>query len=97
MEDTDDKESTKFEDEKKANILQKQFSSIFTWEPEGEIPKLDIRTYICIYNLLVTEEMVRREIVNLNVYKVCGPDEINPRLLIELVDTWPNINIREKY
>ena len=30
--------------------------------------------------------MVRKEIVNLNVYKSCGPDEINPRLLIELVD-----------
>ena len=30
--------------------------------------------------------MVRKEIVNLNVYKSCGPDEINPRLLIALVD-----------
>ena len=77
----------KFEDEKKANILQKQLSSAFTREPEGEIPKLDIRANTCINNLLVTEEMLRREIVNLNVYKACGPDEINPRLLIELVDS----------
>ena len=54
LEANDEKESTKFEDEKKANILQKQLSSVFTREPEGEIPKLDIRTNTCIYNLLVT-------------------------------------------
>ena len=46
--------------------------------------QLEIRTDTCIYNI---SEMVRREIVNLNVYKACGPDEINPRLLIELVDS----------
>ena len=86
LQDINDKESTKFEDEKKADILQKQFSSVFTREPKGDTPKLDKRTDSCIYNLFVSAEMVRKEIVNLNVYKSYGPDEINPRLLIELVD-----------
>ena len=35
----------------------------------------------------MAEEMVRREPVNLNVYKACGHDEINRRMLIELVDS----------
>ena len=72
LKDTDDKESTKFEDEKKANILQKQFSSIFTWEPEGEIPKLAIRTDTFIYNLLVTEEMVRTKSLTWMYIKLVG-------------------------
>ena len=57
---------------RKLTYFKKQFSSVFTREAEGEIRKLDIRTDTCIYNLLVTEEMVRREIVNLNVYKASG-------------------------
>ena len=45
LEDKNDKEATKFEDEKKANI-QKQCCSVFTREPEGEIPKLDIKAKV---------------------------------------------------
>ena len=32
----------------------------------------------------VTEEMVQYEIKKLNMNKSCGPDDIHPRLLIEL-------------
>ena len=53
LQDINDKESTKFEDEMKADILQKQFSSVFTREPKGDTPKLDKRTDSCIYNLFV--------------------------------------------
>ena len=39
-----DTNSLKFDDEEKANILQNQFSSVFTHEPEGDIPRIASRT-----------------------------------------------------
>ena len=41
--DEKDKTSTKFDDKEKANILQKQFVSVFTKEPNAEVPALDKR------------------------------------------------------
>ena len=86
LENINDKKSIKFDDNEKANILQKQFSSIFTQKPEEEIPSLNKRTDICVLNINVTEVMVRNEIRGLNINKSCGPDEIHPRFLQELVD-----------
>ena len=37
------KDSLKFDDKDKANILQRQFSSVFTKEPAGEIPRIERR------------------------------------------------------
>ena len=87
LEDNKDPESARFEDQDKANILQKQFSSVFTREPDTDIPKLDKKTDASIYTLFVTNEMVREEILNLNVNKSCGPDNVHPRLLIELAES----------
>ena len=81
-----DPKSTKFEDKEKANILQKQFASVFITEPEGEIPQLDRRTQTTISDIVVTEAMVKSMIALLSVNKSCGPDEIHPRMLIELAD-----------
>ena len=39
-----DKDSMKFKDEEKAKILLKQFSSVFTHEKPGEIPRIQNRT-----------------------------------------------------
>ena len=83
---SNDKNSLKFNDQDKANILQNQFSSVFTHEPEGEIPRIASRTDSRISNLYVTEEMVLNQLTKLNVNKSCGPDEIHPRMLIELAD-----------
>ena len=89
MEDNYDPESAIFEDQDKANILQKQFSSVFTREPDTDTPKLDNKkkTGASIYTLFVTNEMVREEILNLNVNKSCGPDNVHPRLRIELAES----------
>ena len=70
----------------KAKILQQQFSSVFTKEPKGSIPRLDERTNTSIEHLQVTEEQVKSEINRLNINKCCGPDHIHPRLLKELVN-----------
>ena len=79
--------TTKFNDLEKANILQKQFSCVFTHELEGEIPLLGNRTESSIFHFNVTEEKVHHELLNLNIHKSCGTDEIHPRLLKELAAT----------
>ena len=52
------KNSLKFDDQEKANILQNQFSSVFTHEPECDMPRIASRTDSSISGLYVTEEMV---------------------------------------
>ena len=84
--DEKDETSTKFDDKEKANILQKQFISVFTKEPNAEVPVLDKKTELNLPNINITEEMVQNEILKLNVNKSCGPDEMHPQILIELVD-----------
>ena len=84
LENDNDRSSTKYSDSDKGNILQNQFSRAFTHEPEGEIPSLGKRTESDISYLNVTAEMVQNEIKNLNINNSCGPDDIHPRMLIEL-------------
>ena len=79
-------DSLRFSDEEKANILQKQFSSVSAKELEGTILTITRRTNSAISELHVTEEMVRLHISKINVNKSCGPDEVHPRMLLELSD-----------
>ena len=88
LENTDNPDSMKYEDEEKANILQSQFSSVFTREPDGEIPTFAKRTNAIISSLKITELMVHDELLKLNSNKWCGPDNINPKILIELADSF---------
>ena len=83
----DEKDKTKkFSDSDKANILQDQFSSVFTIEPTEDIPRLERRTNTEIVNMTVTQEIVENEIKRMNVNKACGPDEIPARMLQELIN-----------
>ena len=75
-----------FDDKDKANILQKQFSSVFTKEQVGELPSITNKTDNRIQDCAVSVEMVRKEILSLNINKSCGPDEITPLMLTKLVD-----------
>ena len=86
LENVNDKESTKFDDKEKADILQRQFAGVFTREPDGDLPELKRRTKITLKDLVLTKEMVRNVTIILNVNKSCGPDEINPKMLLELAD-----------
>ena len=85
LSDPKDKSSMKFTDEEKANILLQQFSSVFTREPDGDAPTLPRRTDAILETILVTAGMVEEEIKVMNVNKSCGPDEIHPKMLKELV------------
>ena len=79
LQDEKDETSTKFDDKVKANILLKQFDSVFTKEPNAEVPVLDKKTEVNLPNINITEEMVRNEILKLKVNKKCGPDEMHPK------------------
>ena len=86
LRDEKDETSTKFDGKKKANIIQQQFVSVFTKEPNAEVPVLDKKTELNLPNIIITAEMARNEILKLNLNKSCGPDKIHPQILIELVD-----------
>ena len=81
-----DSNSMKFDETEKANLLLSQFSSVFTREPEGEIPRIAQRTTAKIPDLIITVEMVLDALKKINVNKSCGPDNLHPRLLLELAD-----------
>ena len=80
------KSSIKFGDRDKANILQSEFSGVFTKEPICNIPFFEERTQKKISNVKISEEQIRQSIFNLDSGKSCGPDEIHPRMLKELID-----------
>ena len=69
LQDEKDETSTKFNGKEKADILQKQFVSIFTKEPNAEVPVLNKKTEVNLANINITEKMVRNEILKLKVYK----------------------------
>ena len=77
----DNKLSIKHSDKERANILQKQFSSVFTIEPEGQLPRFDTRTASSIPEVTISAEMVAKKIKVLDKNKVCGLDGIHPRQL----------------
>ena len=60
-------------DEEKADILQSQFCSVFTREPEPRIGE----------RLVITHEWVLKALMKTNITKFCGPDELHPRILKE--------------
>ena len=84
LSDPENKDSLTFDDQEKANVLQDQFSSVFTQESCTDIPVLPPRTFSTISNILITEEMVLLLLKALNVNKSVGPDGMHPKLLKEL-------------
>ena len=71
------------DDGSKKEVLSKFFSTVFTHEPPGEwkIPELDITDPI--KDLEITEHLVKEQLDSLNTSKPPGPDDVQPKLLIE--------------
>ena len=67
----------------KAEILQPHFSSMFTIEPEKTLP--EYQTNKIVQNIIITVEIVRKEMIKLNNNKSPGPDEVSPRIPKELI------------
>jgi len=90
--DPEDIKSIKTEDNKeKANILSEYFSSVFTKEPEGDVPvPNDIMVKQDMPAITVTENMVLKFLQTLKTDKSPGPDSLHPRLLKELSESIVN-------
>ena len=86
LKDVNDPDSLQFDDMEKARILQQQFCSVFVREPDGEIPVLERRTAVMMADITITKEDVVDEIKSINKDKSCGPDEIEIKMLQELID-----------
>ena len=86
LSDVHDENSLKFSDNEKANILQRQFTNVYTREPEEDMPSFDERTDSLLQELHITEEMISKQLNSLNVNKSCGPDNVHACILRELAD-----------
>ena len=84
LHDKKNKDSLKYEDKEKAEILQHEFSSIFTNEPPGEIPRIQQRCSTNMKVLKITEKDVKIKLSTLNPNKSIGPDDVHAMLLVEL-------------
>ncbi|VDI34571.1 Hypothetical predicted protein [Mytilus galloprovincialis] len=87
--DPDDTKSPKTDDDKeKAEILSEYFASVFTQEPDGEIP---VPNSINIANelteLKINKDMIMKHLKKLKIDKSPGPDKLHPRLLRETMES----------
>ena len=80
------KSTIRFSDKENTDISQHQFSSVFVTEPNNEIPEFEKRTNRKITSIQITHDMVHKGTLKPGVNKSCGPDEVHPRPLKELVD-----------
>jgi hypothetical protein len=72
-------------DREKAEVLLEQFTSVFTKEPQGDIPRLDdTHCDAPMQQLDITADMVKKKLAELKPNKSPGPDGISPRVYYEL-------------
>ena len=70
----------------KANILNTYFASVYTEEPNGEIPTIPTRSLVNQEGVIITENAVKKLLSELDVNKSPGPDGIHPRFINELTE-----------
>ena len=70
----------------KANILNTYFASVYTEEPNGEIPTIPTRPLVNQEGVIITENAVKKLLSELDVNKPPGPDGIHPRFINELTE-----------
>ena len=76
-----------FDDKDKADILNKFFSGVFTRENTDNVPELEPgcrSNYTFLADIVISEEAVKKKLLNLNPYKAQGPDGIPNKVLKEL-------------
>ena len=71
---------------KKSNIINDQFTSVFTVEDTTSIPQLSSTNHPSARPILVNRKGVLKLLKDINPYKATGPDAIPGRLLKTLND-----------
>lgn len=75
-------------DEDMVELLNKQFSSVFTREKLGDFGLGNISSsFEVLENINIEPEVIRKHILDLKVGKATGPDEIHARVLKEGIDS----------
>ena len=69
---------------KKADILNNQFSSVFTQEPDDELPDIGTSQHPDMPPLTIHEAGIRRLLLNIKPHKVAGLDNLPARILKEV-------------
>ena len=70
----------------KANILNRQYESVFTREDTSNIPSPSGNPYPDMAPIEISEEGVKKLLKNSNPHKASGPDEIPAKVLKECAD-----------
>ena len=70
----------------KAEILNRQYQSVFTNEDTSDIPTPDGEPYSSMPEITVSIEGVQKLLQKLNPQKACGPDQIPAKILRDLAD-----------
>ena len=74
-------------DSEKANVLGDFFSSVFTEEPQDELPDIKVKDCPKENEIKITVEKVKKKLDELVINKSPGPDNLSPRILKELSST----------
>jgi len=73
-------------DKQKADVLLTFFSTVFTQEPDGDLPEFARRLDTEMPVINITLDDVRQKLRKVNPTKSPGPDQIHPRIYAELYD-----------
>jgi hypothetical protein len=76
-------EKTTETDKEKAEVLLNFFSTVFTIEPDGDLPQFGSRADTMMAGIKVDVDIVKKKLDKLNSNKSPGPDGIHPRVLKE--------------
>ena len=71
-------------DKNSLKIFYKIIVSVFTMEPDGELPEFEPRTNPSIQDNCIATVSVQKKLLELDADKAQGPDEILPRLSKEI-------------
>ena len=70
----------------KAEVLNQQFQSVFTKEPNSPLPDKGPSPHPTISDMNISVEGIYNLLLNINPHKACGPDQIHGRVLKETAD-----------
>lgn len=83
----DDTDNIITDDKDKAKLLNNFFHSVFTKEPDSELPDFNVRSENELENLVFDEQKVKKLLSQVNENKSQGSDNIHPKLLRETAES----------